>query len=134
MTEFNYDRTLVPPAPSIELEIISHETQLVTEALKAIVDTGADATFVPLAILEGIQAPVGEPRFARSVWGDRHRVLVFIVDMQIGELTFSGVQVVGYEGAEIIIGRDVLNKIWLLLAGPEQMTELWGTRPSRIRR
>jgi hypothetical protein len=37
----------------------------------------------------------------------------------------------GYHGSEIILGRDVLNKLWLGLDGPAQITEVADKRPRR---
>lgn len=44
---------------------------------------------------------------------------LFLVDVHIGENVLPHVQVVGDEvGDEVILGRDVLNKLKLLLDGP----------------
>jgi hypothetical protein len=46
-------------------------------------------------------------------------VNLFLVDVHIGENVLPHVQVVGDEvGDEVILGRDVLNKLKLLLDGP----------------
>jgi len=49
----------------------------------------------------------------------------YLVDVEIGGLTLPGIEVIGDDVADqILIGRDVLNKLRLLLDGPRQKTEL----------
>jgi hypothetical protein len=59
----------------------------------------------------------------RSQWGERRRVLLFLVDVQIGEVTLPGIEVVGDElSDEVILGRDVMNRLRILLDGPAGIT------------
>ena len=45
--------------------------------------------------------------------------MLYLVDVQIGDLTVPGVEVVGDElSQEAILGRDVLNRLRVLLDGP----------------
>ncbi len=54
----------------------------------------------------------------RSQWGERRIVLLYLVDVQIGEITLPGIEVVGDEvSSEIVIGRDVLNRLLVVLDG-----------------
>ena len=49
---------------------------------------------------------------------------VFAVDVSIGSLRLPAIEVVGDErGNEIVLGRNVLNKLRLLLDGPAQLTD-----------
>jgi hypothetical protein len=42
-----------------------------------------------------------------------------LVDVQIGEITVAGIEVVGDElSEEVILGRDVLNRLRVSLDGP----------------
>ncbi len=97
----------------------------------AIIDTGADASFIPTSILESIHAPLSDPLQARSLWGEVLEFSTYITDIRIGNLTYAAMEVVGYEGAEIVLGRDVLNKLWVGLDGPTQMAEVSESRPKR---
>jgi hypothetical protein len=50
-----------------------------------------------------------------------------MVDVQVGSLTLPGVYVVGDDlGNEVILGRDVLNRLRLTLDGPALVTRLQG--------
>lgn len=57
--------------------------------------------------------------------GAAYALRTYLVDVEIGGLTLPGIEVIGDDVADqILIGRDVLNKLRLLLDGPRQKTEL----------
>ena len=63
--------------------------------------------------------------WARSHWGERRRVILYLVDIRVGSLTLPGLEVVGDDlGNEILLGRDVLNRLRLLLDGPAEISKL----------
>lgn len=60
-----------------------------------------------------------------SQWGEGRRVWLYLVNIQIGEILISDIEVVGDElSDEIIIGRDALNQLRLLLDGPDESVEI----------
>ena len=124
MIEFPYDSSYEPSAPVMEITLTTiartHRRQTF-----ALIDTGADATIAPVKMLRHIGA---RPAFAsrlRSQWGEHRSVLLYLVDMQIGEQVFPGVYVVGDDlGAEVILGRDILNRLRILLDGPNDRVQV----------
>jgi hypothetical protein len=65
------------------------------------------------------------PGWMVGITGHRQPVALYFVDIYIGELAFPGVRVIADKTAqEIILGRDVLNKLPLFLDGPQQQTTL----------
>jgi len=117
--EFPYDSNYTPPAPVIEV-ILTTITRTNQHQVSALVDTGADATIAPVKMLRQIGA---RPAFAsqlRSQWGEYRSVLLYLVDIQVGEQVFPGVYVVGDNlGNDVILGRDILNRMRILLDGPQ---------------
>ena len=90
-----------------------------------LVDSGADGTIVPMHYLIEIHAPPTREMIVRSQWGDRHPVMMYLVDVQIGDLVLSGIEVVGDEiSDEPILGRDILNRLRVLLDGPRETVEV----------
>lgn len=103
----------------------NHEAGERSETLPALLDTGSDGTLVPLYLLRDIRAPMLQEARMRSHWGEWRTVGLFLVEMTIGALTFAGVLVVGDDqGDEIILGRNILNKIRLELDGPSLQTRI----------
>ncbi len=122
---FAYNAAYFPPFPALEVMLSTPAEGLSVGPLPALVDTGSDATFVPIQHLSQIGAAETAEMWARSHWGERRRVLLYLVDIRVGHLTLPGVQVVGDDlGSEILLGRDVLNRLRLLLDGPAEMSEL----------
>ena len=123
-----YDRNYFPPAPVLQVRFITPEWDLRTESLQAIVDTGADGTLAPTKYLQQIEASVGGESSIRSQWGERRVVDLYLIDVEIDRLTLPGIWVVGDEsGEEIVLGRNVLNRLRLLLDGPVATTEVLDT-------
>jgi predicted aspartyl protease len=122
---FPYDVTYFPPFPTLEVTLSTPAEGLTTDTVTALVDTGSDATFVPLEHLSQIGAVETTEMWARSHWSERRRVLLYLVDVQVGHLTLPGIEVVGDDlGNEILVGRDVLNCLRLLLDGPGEVSKL----------
>lgn len=109
---FDYDLAYPGPAfPVVKVAILG-ETERRVDALTALVDTGADATIIPLEILRSVGARRIDTRIARNVDGTRYRVRLFAVTIVIGSFTLHGIDAVANEATqETIIGRDVLNQL-----------------------
>jgi hypothetical protein len=55
----------------------------------------------------------------RSQWGEPRRVYLYVVDMKIGDFDLPGIYVVGDDrGNECVLGRNVINRLKMLLDGP----------------
>ncbi len=123
---FPYSQNYNPSAPVVEVTFVTAAEGLRTGPLPALVDSGADGTIVPIDYLNEIQAPSTVEMVIRSQWGERHRVLLYLVDVQIDNLTLPGIEVVGDElSDEIVIGRDILNRLQVLLDGPKETTKVF---------
>jgi len=135
MTEFPYNTDHAPPMPVCQATF-SVETTGRRLTLPAVVDTGADATLIPLDYLRQLGARRVFESGLRSQWGERRAVFLYLVDVQVGDIALPGLYAVGDDvGQEVVLGRDVLNRLRLLLDGPAQVTQfLDDTTPRRIRR
>lgn len=51
---FDYDTSYAPPAPVIEIEIDGYNRLFGKAALRAMVDSGADASLIPLEFLDAV--------------------------------------------------------------------------------
>jgi len=89
-----------------------------------IIDSAADATMLPLDVLESIGARYAQTRHMRGVTGPPIPVDTYYVTITFGPYIIYGIEVVALPvGSESILGRDVLNQLELTLNGPAQ--ELW---------
>lgn len=125
MTIYRYSETWYPPMPVLEVRFGYPEEPLALGPYMAIVDTAADGTIVPIQLVEHLEAPFVDDVRLRSQWGEWRRARLFTVDVGIGALRFPAIEVVGDErGDEIVLGRNVLNKLRLLLDGPSSTTKV----------
>jgi hypothetical protein len=122
--KYPYSNHYIPTAPVLEVTFVSAADNRRIGPLTGIVDSGADGTLVPLRFLSEIQAPATSEMYLRSQWGDRRPAWLYLVDVQIGSLIFPGIEVVGDEVSdEIVLGRDVLNRLKIVLDGPQETLE-----------
>jgi predicted aspartyl protease len=118
-----YNKSYTPPFPT--LPIVLGEGSSRVGPLPALIDSGADATLVPIDLLKRIGVGEGEEVTIRSHFGERQSALLFLVPLAIEGTNLVGLYVVGDEMTdEIILGRNVLNKLALFLDGPTQQTDL----------
>ena len=120
-----YSNRALPPMPALSVRLRSDATDKISDPIIALVDTGADATLVPLQYLLEIGSEETAPGWLRGVTGERLPVALYFVDIRVGHAAFPGVRVIGSSEAEdILLGRDVLNKLSLFLDGLEHQTDL----------
>ncbi len=125
--KFPYDADYFPPAPSIEIHLAVPDESFTVGPLPALVDTGADVSIVPLQYVKPLQIQVDDRKYLRSQWGERRQVDIYTVDIGIGQMKLPLVEIIADElGDEVIIGRNVLNKLVATLNGPKQTLELLG--------
>lgn len=118
-----YNKSYTPPFPT--LSIVLGEGSSRVGPVPALIDSGADATLVPIDLLKRIGVGEGEEVTIRSHFGERQAALLFLVPLAIEGTNLVGLYVVGNELTdEIILGRNVLNKLALFLDGPTQQTDL----------
>ena len=98
---------------------------IASPGLAAIVDSGADATSIPLGYLHQISARRNRKAWLRGVTGDPLLVDLYAVALELGPLRQGLLEVVGDRfGDEVIIGRDVLNDLLVTLNGPAHTVQV----------
>lgn len=123
----DYDFSIFPPAPRLEIRLIALPHNAVYGPISAFVDTGADATIVPLDIVRQLRAGAVTLKTVRGYTGDRHTVRTCLVDVEIGTFVLPGIEIVGDDASdETLLGRDVLNRLRLLLDGPDHRIQILG--------
>jgi len=125
MTQFGYDHTYVPPAPSIEVRFGLMEESFSIGPVKALVDTGADATLVPAQLIRSLKLKPVDRKTLRSQWGEARLVNTYYVDVGIANFRLPGIEVIADPLVdEIVIGRTILNKLTIHLYGPAQTLDI----------
>lgn len=119
-----YDSNYDPAMPVIEIQIRRRANQPAMR-LTAIVDSGADATLIPLRYLRQLEARKGQTKWLSGTAGGRYEVDLYTLAVQVGEQQSYYLDVVGTEHQdEIIVGRDLLNQYIVTLNAPGHTVEL----------
>lgn len=71
---------------------------------------------------------------ARRVRVEPRPVTLYQVDLHIADHKLVGIEVIGVDtdASEIILGRDVANRLILLLDGPQLRLDLPNRRPAKL--
>jgi predicted aspartyl protease len=121
----SYNTSYFPPIPILQIMLGRRGERPSLGPLEAILDTGADATIIPEAIAEQINAVPLDAGQLVSQWGEAHPVNIYVLEIEIEGVRLPGVVVAGDAQAnEIILGRNVLNKLPLFFDGPAEQTEM----------
>lgn len=116
------------PLPIVTLNLVDDITQAATTMLTALVDTGADGTLVPRKILQEAGFRPNRQRrqlFSVQVGQPPETVLGYSVTVRIGNIELSEVDVYGSQTVDdVILGRNVLNRMVFTYNGPQQLFEL----------
>jgi len=114
---YDYDLTYVPAMPMVTIQIGRPDFDAVLR-LPALIDSGADATMIPISHLKQANAIKRQQVFIRSVSGKRARATLYTVSLQFAHYQRDRIDVVGNQDTdEVIIGRDVLNHLVVTLDG-----------------
>ena len=92
--------------------------------VRAKLDTGADLTAIPTALIERLHLmPAGEIE-VEGYDSRRATVRAYDVSLEIDQLNVAGLLVIGFAEDYVLLGRDVLNRLRILLDGPALTTEI----------
>ena len=127
---FSYDQTFSPAFPHLPVVVALPESGARSLALSGLVDTGADATLVPVQQLQAIEAEEIYRARLRSHWGESRTVAVYLVDLQVAGRDLPGIEVIADDlSRDVLLGRNVLNRLVLLLDGPAGQADVLTKRP-----
>jgi len=123
--QYDLDYLYGPAMPVVELRVRPIGATGNGIGLQALVDSGADATILPIQVLQ--DAGVEQIGRARMRWGGHHSEMynVYLATIAIGDYTIHGVRVLAAATSnEAILGRDVLNQLIVTLNGLAHVVEL----------
>ncbi len=123
--KFPYNIDYFPPAPAVDIFLGKADESFKIGPLSALVDSGADGTVVPARYLGEFQAEIADRKIIRSHWGEARIVSIYLLDVGIAGVRLPAIEIVADElSVDILIGRNILNKLRVFLDGPKQTIEI----------
>jgi predicted aspartyl protease len=117
----NYD----PAAPVVEIGVAKPGSQKPSVHLVALIDSGADATMLPINALQTANARYVATRQMRTAGGHTVVVETYLVTLFVGPFLFPGIEAIAAaERGEVILGRDALNHMVVTLNGLANVVEM----------
>lgn len=114
---YDYDLSYLPAMPIVSLTIGKADSAA-TLALSGLVDSGADATMIPLRHLHEVGAIKRRYVRIRTISGQLTGSNLYTISLQFAHYKRNRIDVVGnVESDEVIIGRDILNHLVITLDG-----------------
>jgi len=122
-----YDTRHNPPAPLAQVTIANVVHRRRHRNAAALLDTGSDITAIPRSLASEIQIyPIGQIRL-EDVQAQTQKVLTYAVQLTVVDLIIPRLEVILTGLDYAILGRDVLNRLYVLLNGPEARFDLLTT-------
>src|SRR4051812_31445758 len=107
---YSYNSQVNPPAPFVLLKLRDPTTGAEVLDLPAQVDSGADRTVLPLAIVQALGLSVAGAATIMGFGGPPTTTPLYCVDLGVHTLPLVAVRVIASPSEPwVLLGRDVLN-------------------------
>jgi predicted aspartyl protease len=115
-----YDANFNPPAPVADVAISHPVTGAKSHALRGKFDTGADVTVIPQQVVAQLNLTEKGHIWTRGYEGTYSQRSVYYVRMTIEGFPVASVRCVATARADVLVGRNVLNRFFITLDGKRQ--------------
>ncbi|MFZ0543986.1 MAG: retroviral-like aspartic protease family protein [Candidatus Promineifilaceae bacterium] len=114
-----------PALPIVEIQVSALTKNTNVLLRRALIDSGADATMIPMRDLDEISARRVDRKRVRGVGGISYSVDIYEVSLSIGPFKIPKIYAVAdRQNGEAILGRDVLNQFTTTLDGLAYMVHV----------
>ncbi len=118
---YQYNQAYIPAMPVVEVTVKATKGQV---TLVALVDSGADATMIPLPILKQVGGRYVSQARLRGITGDSQFIELYLVNLELGAGAIYAIEAIATIDDEMILGRDVLNQLVVTLRGTAEVVEI----------
>lgn len=122
--EYPYSHKFDPPAPIIKITLISPASENRTFSHQAQIDSGADMTTIPQAVIDGLDLMPARDIIAIGYDNTISIRLTYYVNIRIEEFKFFPIEILSSPGKDFLIGRDILNQWTITLDGKNQIFKI----------
>ncbi len=125
MIRYACNRQMQPPAPFLHVSVKNPATVEALPQVPAQVDSAADRTVLPLAIVETLRLPQVGQTLIGGLGGTTHLLPAYVVLLGVHDLPQVPIKVIASaDESWVLLGRDALNRHRVVLDGPQLALEL----------
>jgi hypothetical protein len=114
-----YDQAEEPPAPFLEISVYHPENIEQVAQIRAKLDTGADISAIPTVLITQLALPIVSRILIEGYDGHLTTVASYAVSIQISDVLLVHQEVISIPDPYVLLGRDVLNRFFVQLNGPD---------------
>jgi hypothetical protein len=113
-----YDETIDPPAPFVDVLVSPPVGSNLSETLRAKLDTAADISCIPADLVARLGILPVRTILIEGHNGVQMAVDTYVIILEVAGTRFRHLEVVSILGEYALLGRDVLNSLYVRLDGP----------------
>lgn len=114
-----YDRTLDPPAPFVDVRVSRPVEPAPGQSLRAKLDTGADLSCIPTTLASQLGLLPAREVLVEGYDGEQTTVVTYTITLEVADARFRYLEVITIQEEYALLGRDVLNRFYVNLQGPD---------------
>ncbi len=115
-----YDTAHNPPAPVADVTVTHPVTGAERGALRGKLDTGADVTVIPDKLVTQLSLTPKGNIWTRGYDGSYSQRPVYYVRLTIEGFSVTSARCIATARADVLLGRNVLNRFFITLDGKRQ--------------
>lgn len=116
---WGYDRSVDPPAPFVDIRVSPPLDPVLGQPLQAKLDTAADISCIPADLVELFRLLPTRIIPVEGYDGIQTMIYTYIITLEVANARFHHLEVVLIPEKYALLGRDVLNKFYVQLNGPD---------------
>lgn len=116
---WSYNQEIDPPAPFLELIVRHPEEPTLAINILAKIDTAADISAIPASLVNQLRLPPTRKLLVEGHEGVPAFVVTYGAIFEVAQARFKGLRVVAFPDDYVLLGRDILNYLYVQLNGPD---------------
>ena len=116
---WSYDQDVEPPAPFLDVLIRHPWAPDRSKPVRAKLDTGADLSAIPYPVSDELELLPVRTILAETYDGVQTSVRTYFITLEAARAHFRRLEVILIPEEYMLLGRDVLNRFYARLNGPD---------------